>query len=37
LPYSQEKGVIYGLNNPKHGDISGKPEIQQAYEMGKRV
>ncbi|MBR2812412.1 MAG: flavodoxin family protein [Solobacterium sp.] len=37
LPYGECKGVIYGTDNPNHGDIEGKPQLAEAYEMGKAV
>ena len=37
LPGSREKGVVYGTGNPNHGDIAGKPQLIEAYEMGKNV
>lgn len=32
-----EKGIIYGTGAWQTGDIQGKPAMQQAYEMGKKV
>lgn len=37
LPGAACKGVVYGVGNPGHGDIQGKPELNEAYEMGKNV
>lgn len=37
LPGSKECGVIYGTGNPKHGDIKGKPQLTEAYEMGRNI
>lgn len=37
LPEAVRKGVVYGVGNPNHGDIAGKPELAEAYEMGKSV
>lgn len=37
LPDAALKGVVYGTGNPNHGDIAGKPELEEAYAMGKAV
>ena len=37
LPGSKECGTVYGVGNPNHGDIQGKPEMNAAYEMGRTV
>ena len=37
LPDSSEKGIIYGLGLPRHGDVAEKDVLKEAYEMGKGV
>ncbi|MBR5341947.1 MAG: flavodoxin family protein [Erysipelotrichaceae bacterium] len=37
LPNSKESGVVYGTGNPNHGDIKEKPQMMEAYEMGKKI
>ena len=37
LPNAVRKGIVYGVDNPKHGDIEGKEQMKEAYEMGKNI
>lgn len=37
LDNAGEKGVIYGKGVYEAGEVKGKPVMQEAYEMGKRV
>lgn len=37
LPGAVEKGVLYGVGNADHGDVRGKPQLAEAYQMGKGV
>lgn len=37
LSGAKEKGVIYGIGAWNMGDITGKPAMREAYEMGKNV
>lgn len=37
LDNAREKGVIYGKGVYEAGEVKGKPVMQEAYEMGKRV
>ena len=37
LPGSVEKGIVYGVNAPDHGDIVGTKAMDEAYQMGKEI
>lgn len=37
LPDSHEKGTVYGLNCPNHGDIKSHDAMRQAYELGRKI
>ena len=37
LPYSKEKGIIYGLSMWNMGDAENSPTLNEAYKMGREI
>lgn len=37
LPGSKEMGTVYGCGLPSHGDVEGKPVLEEAFRMGAAV
>ena len=37
IPNAKEKGIVYGVNAGKKGDVSGSPAMQAAYQFGLNI